>query len=123
MNTTIEKLPTPTQLQADVTQFAAEVAAFYGSALKGIYLFGSHARGQQSADSDVDVAIVLSEPFSYWDELLRLSDFAYEYMLSHGTDIDARPVSEAAWEKPEILTLPSLTRAMRRDAKPIPIRP
>ena len=36
------------------------------------WLFGSHARGQARPDSDVDIAILVTEPLST-DELIRLS--------------------------------------------------
>ena len=33
--------------------------AIYGDHLRGLYLYGSYARGEEIADSDVDVLIVL----------------------------------------------------------------
>jgi len=36
----------------------------YGDRLKGVYLYGSYARGDARDDSDIDVAVVLAEPVS-----------------------------------------------------------
>ena len=38
------------------------MAAIYGERLKGVYLFGSHARGDAREGSDIDVAVVLTGP-------------------------------------------------------------
>jgi uncharacterized protein len=37
----------------------------YGNRLRGVYLDGSYARGEQHLDSDVDVLIVLNEVSDY----------------------------------------------------------
>ena len=37
----------------------------YGERLRGVYLYGSHARGEATEDSDVDVLIVLDGPVSF----------------------------------------------------------
>ncbi len=37
----------------------------YGGCLCGVYLFGSYARGEEDAGSDVDVLIVLDEVNHY----------------------------------------------------------
>ena len=43
-----------------------------------IYLFGSHARGDATSDSDIDLLIVETEPFgperSRWKEIARIRD-------------------------------------------------
>ena len=41
----------------------------YGSRMKGIFLFGSYARGEQTGDSDLDVLIVLDTVERYGEEL------------------------------------------------------
>jgi predicted nucleotidyltransferase len=40
-----------------------------GARLKGVYLFGSYARGEAGEESDVDVLIVLDRVESYSQEI------------------------------------------------------
>ncbi|MFW6163550.1 MAG: nucleotidyltransferase domain-containing protein [Planctomycetota bacterium] len=48
----------------------------YGERLKGVYLYGSYARGEGDADSDIDVAVVLSGPVDRARERLRSAALA-----------------------------------------------
>lgn len=41
----------------------------YGDDLRGLYLYGSHARQQQDPQSDVDVIILLKDFADYWREI------------------------------------------------------
>ncbi len=46
---------------------------FYGDRLKGVYLYGSYARGDYRQGSDVDVMILLSNYTNYWNEQKKIS--------------------------------------------------
>ncbi len=46
----------------------------YGDRLRGVYLFGSYARGEADAESDVDVLILLDEVTHYFGETERTSE-------------------------------------------------
>ena len=50
-----------------------------------IDLFGSQARGEANADSDIDVLIVLNEPFDVPQERKRLSQFLAQLCLDYDT--------------------------------------
>ena len=41
--------------------YVTEIKAIYGESLKRIILYGSYARGDQTADSDIDIMIRLSD--------------------------------------------------------------
>ena len=43
----------------------------YGNQLRGLYLFGSFARGTQEAGSDLDVLIILNSLRDYGAEIRR----------------------------------------------------
>jgi len=47
--------------RAVLQDFKARLTRRYGDRLKAVYLFGSRARGDHHADSDVDVALFLDE--------------------------------------------------------------
>jgi uncharacterized protein len=99
-------------------RFATSVRAHYGERLRGLYLFGSRARGDHTPDSDADVAVVLADDdWDYWDEKTALTDIAYSILIETGAETQGWPVTESAWLDPESHRNPSLVRAMRRDAK------
>lgn len=105
-----------------VRDFAREVRRAYGSRLKGLYLFGSRARGDHTADSDADVAVVLADgDWRVWDEKMRLADIEYDIIVDSGVEPQGWPVSESEWRNPEMHENPPLMRAMRRDAKRIEV--
>ncbi|MTJ10604.1 nucleotidyltransferase domain-containing protein [Anabaena sp. UHCC 0204] len=53
----------------------------YQDNLDQVILFGSRARGDHHADSDVDILIVLKEPFNYSQEIEKTSVFISELSL------------------------------------------
>jgi len=57
------------------------LAALYGDRLKGVYLYGSYARGEARDDSDIDVAIVLEGPVHAHREEERTSDIVGDLCL------------------------------------------
>jgi predicted nucleotidyltransferase len=46
---------------AALAAFAERVRAMYGSRVRQIALFGSHARGEATPESDVDVVVVVDD--------------------------------------------------------------
>jgi antitoxin ChpS len=96
--------------------FAAAVRRHFGDRLRGLYLFGSRARGDHTPESDADVAVVLADDgWTYWDEKMALSDLTYEMLLEDGVYLQAWPVTITAWRKPETHHNPDLVLAMHRD--------
>ena len=105
-------------------EFVRAVRRTYGDRVKGIYLFGSRARGDHTADSDADVAVVLADGnWRVWDEKMRLADIEYDIIVDTGVEPQGWPVSESEWRNPELHDNPPLVRAMRRDAKSIEASP
>lgn len=47
------------KIRAIVTQFAKEAKKIYGTALRDVILYGSCARGDFAADSDIDIMVLL----------------------------------------------------------------
>ena len=41
----------------------------YGDNLSGVYLYGSYADGEEDAESDLDVAIILKDFDDYWEKV------------------------------------------------------
>ena len=68
--------------------------AVYGPRLKGIYLYGSFARGDFRRDSDVDVLIALAGEVNPSHEIDRIGDRVADICLAHNVLIATFPVAE-----------------------------
>jgi predicted nucleotidyltransferase len=55
----------------------------YQSRLDRLILFGSQARGEALATSDIDILIVLQDPVNSSTELRRTSHFIAQFCLEH----------------------------------------
>ena len=115
-------LPDDAAVEAAISDFARAVRKAYGPRVRGIYLFGSRARGDHTKESDADIAVVLADGESRsWAEMKRLADIAYDFIVSTGAGIEAWPVPESAWKDPGGHVDEALFAAMRRDARPIEV--
>jgi antitoxin ChpS len=86
-----------------VQDFARAVRKSYGPRVKGIYLFGSRARGDHTPNSDADVAVVLSDgDWREWPETKRLTNIAYDLIVETGAALEAWPVRASEWEEPSV---------------------
>ena len=61
------------------------LAEIYGTRLRGVYLYGSAARDQLTADSDIDIAVILDEIPDRFAEHERTSQLACDLSLDHST--------------------------------------
>lgn len=85
------------QLNRLLSDLRARLRDIYGGRLRGLYLFGSHARGEPDEESDVDVLIVLDDVASYREELDRTSFVISELSLSYDLSLSRVIVSEDRW--------------------------
>lgn len=66
----------------------------YGDRLQSLILFGSAARQTLTLESDLDLLVVLTPPFDYFQELRSLVDILYPLQLEASHWISAKPASE-----------------------------
>ncbi len=73
----------------------------YRERLKGVYLYGSYARGEADAESDVDVLVVLDRIDHYGAEIDRSSFLVSELSLKYRVSISRVFVSQEDWAQLE----------------------
>lgn len=106
---------TADELRALLAEFKAGLAALYGGRLRGVYLFGSYARGEQRDDSDVDVLVVLDRIGRYSDEINWCIDLLSNLSLDHTVTVCPVFVTEAAWRYGDTMFLANV----REDGLPV----
>jgi len=84
----------------------------YGRRFRGLFLYGSMARGDDRVGSDVDVLIVLDEVPHYFEELERTAQLVSDLSLAHDVTVSRTLMSVDQWEHGDE---PFLT-TVRRDA-------
>lgn len=79
--------------------------ALYGERLREVRLFGSRARGDAGADSDLDLLVVLDAVDAPFEELRRMDELLWELTEQSGITVSALPVSAASLDDPQSPTL------------------
>lgn len=87
------KLPESVRLALE--EFKKVLSDLYGDRFRGIYLYGSYARGSAEQDSDVDVVVILTGEVNPYREIDRFSEALSDICLRHDVLIAAYPVPEA----------------------------
>jgi len=91
------------------------LASFYGPRFKGLILFGSMARNQAGAASDIDLLVLLSRPVDYFHELRRIIELLYPIQLESEQLISAKPAAEDDFQQGVI----QLYRNAKREGVPV----
>ena len=84
-------------IRALVDEVKVGLEAIYGDHLKGAYLYGSYARREEDAESDVDVLVVLDRIDHYATEVDRTSHLVAQVSLKYGISISRVFVSQDDW--------------------------
>lgn len=78
-------------VQSLLHQYLTEIQKIYGTHLKSVILYGSYARGDYTADSDIDIMILVDLPNESLDYYLEsLSELGFQYNVEH--DIWIMPI-------------------------------
>lgn len=77
-----------------LNEFKRELHSLYGERLKDVILFGSYARGEARADSDIDVMVVLRGDVAPGREIDRMIDVITELSLKYSVLLSVVPVAE-----------------------------
>jgi predicted nucleotidyltransferase len=80
-----------------LAEFKGQLKRIYGDRLKGVFLYGSHARGDAGSESDVDILVVLDDWENYGAEVDRTGAIASELSLASGLSISQVFIREHDW--------------------------
>ena len=70
--------------------------------VRSLALFGSCARGESRADSDIDLLVLLCQPFNYFQELRTIVDLLYPLQMESERLISAKPALVDEFEEGEL---------------------
>ncbi len=82
-----------------LAELKSGLARLYGPRLSGVFLFGSHARGEAGPESDCDVLVVLDRVADYGAEIDRTSVLVSRLSLEHGISISRVFVPAREWKR------------------------
>lgn len=73
--------------QKVVQEFKRRLIEMYGDRFKGLYVFGSVARGDATTESDLDLLVLLRDGFNLWAERKKIIDLEYDVTYGQGNVI------------------------------------
>ncbi|MEW6545148.1 MAG: nucleotidyltransferase domain-containing protein [Nitrospirota bacterium] len=85
-------------IQRLLKELKEHLGQLYGARLRGVYLFGSYARGEADEASDMDVLIVLDRVDNYSQEIDRTGEVVSTLSLRSGVTISRVFASEQRWQ-------------------------
>jgi predicted nucleotidyltransferase len=85
------------RIRALLGELKSGLEQIYGARLRGVYLYGSRARGEEREDSDVDILIVLDRIDSYGTEIERTGYLVSDRSLDYGVSVSRVFVAESEW--------------------------
>ena len=68
-------------------EIEAALGTIYDQHLRGVYLYGSYARGEEDSESDLDVLVILDRFDHYGAEIDRTSHLVSRLSLKDGVSI------------------------------------
>lgn len=101
---------------AAIREYVAEIRQRFPGRILSVTLFGSKARGEASAESDLDLLVLVdAEDREFVSELWRI---ASDVSLEHNVVLSVRAIAEARWAESRRMRLP-LYRAVQAEGVPL----
>jgi predicted nucleotidyltransferase len=92
----------PSNLKHILREYRQRLIEILGDDLDSVLLYGSHARGEANAESDIDVLCVMKNPFEYGGLISRTSLATAEISLKHDVVVSRVFVTREAYASQDI---------------------
>ena len=79
-------------------EFKTNITRIYGEQLQAVYLYGSYARGDNMAGSDLDIVVILKDFQRRAAEIRRTSDVVGDLSLDYEITVSPLFMRENEWE-------------------------
>lgn len=99
------------QVKAIALSCKQDLQKYYGNQFSELILYGSSARRDSIPESDIDLLLLLQEPFDYFRELQTIVSLLQPLQLRSDLLISAKPASMKEFEEGSI----QLYRNIRRE--------
>ncbi len=86
------------QIKKLLKELKTGLVRVYGGQLDAVYLYGSYARGDNKADSDLDVLVVLSDFQRRAAEVRRISQLIGDLSLDFEITVSPLFMRESEWK-------------------------
>ena len=86
------------EIMKKITQMSKEIGELYKSDAESIIMYGSYTRGEETEESDVDIAIMIDHEE---DEMLqeRVADIVIDYELDLGITLSVITIEKANYDE------------------------
>lgn len=98
--------------------FRTKLHGIFGQDLEALRVFGSKARGESTADSDLDILVVLKQ--GGWESKHAVYDVAAEVLLATDVDISPKVFTTAEADHSRVGQSP-LWKSIEQDGISIPV--
>lgn len=83
------------KVKSVIDRLCGQLERLYGEGVKGVVLYGSHALGTATLDSDVDVLVVVDDLLNPWDVRKDLGDLLVEFPIDNHLLVSVIVVTES----------------------------
>ena len=83
------------KIRQSITRVKDHLIKLNGEKIKKVILYGSHARGEATKDSDIDVLVVVDDSLDPSEVRRSLSDIIFDILLEKGELISVIAVPES----------------------------
>jgi uncharacterized protein len=81
-----------------VDRVKAHLHESYGEGIRRVILYGSHARGEATEDSDIDVLVLIDPSLNPSEVRGSLSDLLYDIVVEEGELVSVVAIPEERYE-------------------------